>query len=329
MNRHRQRIILHLILLGFVALTLLPFVFVVNNSLRTTAEINRSFYGLPQAGKDLVRFTWYELTGQSERIELRQSRVPGEAGGDVRAADAVPEQLPYGRAMAESWGRLSDGYRIAWYGYLRPYTLNTFLVAGAVAFGVVLIGSVSAYVFSRYRFPGHKVLFFIILSFMMIPGVLTLVPSFLLVKELGLINSYWVLVLPYMAAGQVFAIFLFKGFFDNLPGDLFEAARLDGAGHFRLYWNIVLPLSRPIISVVLIVNILATWNNFLWPFVTNSDPDYHVLASGIYLMGRTTAAQNQSALYAGYVLTALPLLILFIYATKPFVSGVTSGAFKA
>lgn len=274
--RRRSDIGLHAALIAILSLTLLPFAFVLNNSLRTNAEMNRAFFGLPS------------------------------------------------RTMSE----LFDGYAYAWE-VLRPYTLNTILVCVATVLGVVLVGSVSAYVFSKCRFRGRNALFLAILAFMMIPGVLTLVPSFLWVKQLGLLNSHWVLILPYIAGGQVFAIFLFKGFFDGLPGELFESARMDGAGHWVLYWRLVLPLSRSVIAVVAIVNILGTWNNFLWPFITNSDAKYHVVSSGLYLMGQSTVSANYATMFAAYLLASLPLLVLFLYATKPFMAGVTSGAFKA
>jgi ABC-type glycerol-3-phosphate transport system permease component len=122
-----------------------------------------------------------------------------------------------------------------------------------------------------------------------------------------------------------------KGFFDGLPQELFESARLDGAGHFAQYWHIVLPLSKQILAVVVIVNILGTWNNFLWPQVANSDSSYSVVSTGLYLMANTQASAfgDKSTMYAAYVISAIPLLILFVYATKPFMTGVTSGAFKA
>ena len=267
---------LHAVLIAILALTLLPFLFVLNNSLRSNSELNHSFFGLPK------------------------------------------------RTLAE----LFDGYAYAW-DVLRPYMLNTIFVCLATVLGVVMVGSVSAYVFSKCRFKGRNTLFMAVLAFMMIPGVLTLVPSFLWVKQLGLLNSHWVLILPYIAGGQIFAIFLFKGFFDGLPRELFESARMDGAGHFRLYWSLVLPLSKSVIAVVAIVNILGTWNNFLWPFITNSDAKYHVVSSGLYLMGQSQVAANYSTMFAAYVLAAIPLLVLFLYATKPFMAGVTSGAFKA
>src|SRR5205085_10135447 len=152
--------------------------------------------------------------------------------------------------------------------------------------GVIAVGSIAAYVFSRYRFPGHRLLFTAVLSFMMIPGILTLVPSFLWMKKLGLLNSYWVLILPWIAGGQVMAIFLFKSFFDGLPQELFESARLDGASHLRQYWHIVLPLSKQVMAVVNVVNLLGTWNSFLWPFIANNDSSHFVLAQGLYIMSQ-------------------------------------------
>ncbi len=326
-QKKKKELVIHAILIFLAFLTLLPFFFVINNSLRTSAELYHSFFGLPTAIQNVVKFTYFHLNNADEKIILKVSPVD-ESGVEILDGKLEEKQLSYSDAIRRSWDQLTKGYRYSWK-YLRGYMLNTFLVCIVTVIGVVFIASMNAYIFSRYRFPGRKILFLAILSIMMIPAVLTLVPSFLLVKELGLLNSYWVLILPYIAGGQILAIFLFRSFFDGLPEDLFESARIDGAGHFRLYWHIVLPLSRPIIAVVAILNILGAWNNFLWPFITNTDDRYHVVASGLYLMGQSPAAMNPSTMYAAYFLSSIPLLILFIFATKPFMKGVTSGAFKA
>jgi ABC-type glycerol-3-phosphate transport system permease component len=326
-SSRRQQLLIHAVLLCFLALTMTPFVFVVNNSLRSNTEMYHSFFGLPASLKQMGQFTWMKLTGREEQIMMRPISED-DATSVVRAADVKPEPIAYAPAMGRLWDELTRGYRYAWV-VLRPYMVNSLIVCIATMCGVVAIASITAYVFSRYRFTGHKFLFLLILSFMMIPGILTLVPSFLWVKQLGLLNSYWVLILPYIAGGQIIAIFLFKGFFDGLPQELFESARLDGAGHFRLYWHIVLPLSKQIIAVVMIINILGAWNNFLWPFITNNDNTYHVVSSGLYIMSQTQIAANRSTMFAAYVLASIPLLVLFVYATRPFMAGVTSGAFKA
>ena len=324
--KKRSDILLHVVIIAFLAMTMLPFLFVLNNSLRRTSEQFHAFFGVPNSISNAVKFTWFAATGQSERIEMR---VIDDTGGK-RAADVGMTKMSYGAAMRRVGDELTRGFVYAW-GIFRPYMLNSLIVSLSTAFGVVVVGSISAYVFSRYRFRGQKVLFLAVLSFMMIPGVLTLVPSFLWVKKLGLINSYWVLILPYIAGGQVMAIFLFKGFFDGLPQELFESARLDGAGHLQQYWHIVLPLSKQIVAVVIIVNILSTWNNFLWPQIANPNSKYAVVSTGLYLMNQvqTVAYSDKSTMFAAYVLASVPLFILFVYATKPFMAGVTSGAFKA
>lgn len=337
--KQRRDLLIHAILLTLLFLTMVPFAFVLNNSMRTNPEMYRSFFGVPAALKNAAQFTWMTLSGKGEAIELRvredglvadaaaaEAPVPAEVGEPVSRWRI--QKMEYGEAMSRVGGTLTEGYRHAW-GELRRYMINTIVVSLATTAGVLLLGSVSGYVFSRYRFTGRNALFGVMLSILMVPPVLTLVPSYLLVKELGLLNSYWVLIIPYVAGGQIVAIFLFKSFFDGLPEELFEAARLEGAGHFTLYWNLVLPLSKQVAAVVSVMTILGVWNNFLWPLVTNSETKYHVVSTGLYMMSQTATAQNFSAMYAAFVISSVPLIVLFVYATRPFMQGVTSGAFKA
>lgn len=307
----RRTLAMHAVLLLLAGLVYLPFAFVLNNSFRTTTEGLHSFFGVPQALKELVGL----------------------------ADPPAPEP---GRAAASAGTRLVAQYRYAW-AVLRPYMLNSLLVSTVSAIGTVVFGSLAAYVFSRYRFFGRNALFAIVLSMMMVPGILTLTPAYLWMKGFplaggnnwhgvggtGLLNSYWVLILPYVAGGQVFAIFVFRSFFASLPEDLFESARIDGAGHLSIYLHLVVPLSLPVISVVAVMNILGTWNNFLWPYVTNSDDKYHVVSSGLYVMSSSQIGANAGTMYAAYMLSSIPLLVLFLYATRPFMKGVTTGALKA
>ncbi len=306
-----SQLAIHAVLLFLAALTFVPFAFVVNSSFRSNEEIFDSFFGVPAALKAMVAG------------EPVMPAPDGTPTGDAPAAEEA------GPAQAATPGQvLTRGYRMAW-SVMRRYVLNSILVSGVSAVGVVLVASITAYILARYRFRGSRAIFAIILSTMMIPAVLTLVPTYLLVRNLGLLDTYWALILPYVATGQVFAIFLFRSFFAALPEDLFESARIDGAGHLSIYLNIVLPLSRPILSVAAVMTILGTWNNFLWPFVTLSDDRLHVVASGLYVMSATQISANQSTMYAAYVISSIPLLVLFVFATRPFISGVTSGAIKA
>lgn len=315
MRSRPREFALHAAICVFLVLTLLPFAFVLNSSVRSNVEFYHAFFGLPSALKGMAIAGVAALRGDSAPVAVyddagkTQMAPPREAVALFRAAALKP-------------------YKLAW-GLMRPYMINTFFVCGLSAMGVMLLGSISAYILSRYRFAGSRLIFYYIISTMMFPAVLTLVPSYLLVKQLGLLDTPWAMILPYIAGGQVFATFVFKSFFDGLPEDLFESARIDGAGHVQLYLNIVVPLSKPVLAVVAIMNILGTWNNFLWPFVTNATGRYHVVASGLYILSTSQHAQNHSVMYAAYTLSSIPLLVLFVYATRPFIQGVTSGAFKA
>lgn len=318
----RTSYIQHSLLLLGVILTLVPFYFVISNAVRSNNEIFRSPFGFPQALTNMVSFTALSLSGRTSEIEYTVRITEGD---DIAFETRRDGYIP---AMRAQWAIMTDGYVYAWE-VLRGYMLNTLFVSLTSALGVLLLGSISAYVFARYRFPGSNVLFYIIISVMMIPGILTLVPSVQLVTALDLRNTYSVLILPYIATGQVFAIFVLRSFFKGLSEDLFDAARIDGAGHMHLYRHVVLPLSLPSLSVIAVMNILATWNGFMWPFIVNSDQKYHVIASGLYNMSAGPIADNYSAMFSAYVLASIPLLLLFVYATKPFIQGLSSGAFKA
>jgi len=306
---------IHLVLVVFALLTLVPFVFALNNSFRSNTEIYHGFFGVPESFSNAVVAV--------KRI-VRHDDTPVE----VAETDGTVRLLAPRAALRANLALVGINYKRSWY-LIRPYMVNSFFVCITTALGVLLISSVAAYTLSRNRFPGNRAVYYFIISAMMFPGVLTFVPAYMVVRNLGLLNTYWAMILPYMAGGQVFAIFVMKGFFDGLPEDLFEAARIDGAGHLQSYWHIVLPLSKPVLSVVLIMNIIGSWNNFMWPFVTQSDGRYHVIASGLFVLATSAFASNFSTLFAAYMLSSIPLLVLFVYATRPFIQGITSGAFKA
>ena len=217
-------------------------------------------------------------------------------------------------------------YSVA-YKIVSKYILNSIIVAVATVGGVVFVSSLSAYAFSRYKFYGQKFLFFIIISLLMVPSILTMVPAFVLVKNLGLINSFWGIILPGIAGLQVFAIYLLRNFMASLPEELFEAARMDGAGIWRCYWHIALPLSKPALSVVVISSLLNNWNDFVWPLLVISDDSYRTIPIGLAFF-RTQYQTDYGPLMAGYVISILPLLIAFIFISRELVRGLNEGAVK-
>lgn len=219
-----------------------------------------------------------------------------------------------------------DNYPLAW-NVVGRYLLNSVIVTISTIIGVVAVSSLSAFVFARYQFPGKRVLFFMIIALLMVPGILTMVPAFVWIRNLGLINTHWGLILPGIAGQQIFAIFILRGYMASLPEELFEAARVDGASIFQCYWKIAMPLSRPMLSVIVITTLLATWNDFVWPLIVISDDNLRTVPIGLAFF-QTQFVTYYGPQMAGYFLSSLPLLIIFLFTSKQFVRGLTAGAIK-
>jgi multiple sugar transport system permease protein/raffinose/stachyose/melibiose transport system permease protein len=232
------------------------------------------------------------------------------------------ELNPFGITFPLHWENYSEAAA-----EVLPYIWNSIVISGATCLGVVVIGSLTAYVFAQFEFPGREILYYLVLVLLMIPGILTLVPSYVVVRDLGLLDTRWAMILPWIAGGQVFAIFILRTFYQSMPKDLFEAARLDGAGELSIYMRIAVPLSQSIIGVVAIFNILGTWNDFLWPLITVSDPDMYPLVLGLFRFQSSYYTQ-WGPLMSGYVIGTIPLIILFMFTSKLFVQGLAQGGIK-
>ncbi len=204
---------------------------------------------------------------------------------------------------------------------------NSIIVSGVTVVGVLLLASLSAYAFGILEFPGRQALFYLVLSLMMVPSAMTLIPSFVLVKDLGLMNTYWAMILPWIASGQVFAMFILRTFFESLPKELFDAARIDGASEWQGYWRIALPLSKSMLGVAAILNILGTWNNLIWPYLTIQRQTLLPLTPGLWAY-QTEYFTRYGLTMAGLLIGSVPLVILFIFTSRWFVAGLTSGAIK-
>lgn len=221
-----------------------------------------------------------------------------------------------------------SNYSVAWK-EISNYMLNSIIITGSTVVAVLCISTLSAYVFARHSFPGKELLFLVIISFLMIPAILTLVPLFVVVMKIGILNTRWALFLPYVAAGQVFTIFILRSFFASLPEELFEAARIDGASESCCVISILLPLSKPILVTVAIMNILGTWNDYIWPLVTLANDKLWTITLGLVSFQNMYAGlQLWGPLFAGYIIVCIPLVMLFIFFMKYFVTGLTSGALK-
>jgi multiple sugar transport system permease protein len=208
------------------------------------------------------------------------------------------------------------------------YIINTMIVAAFGTAGMLFVSSLAAYAFARMRFFGKNLVYMLVIALMMIPGVLTLIPSFMLYKSFGLLNTRLVLILPIITGGSVFGTFLLRAFFAGVPEDIFEAARIDGAKEFRVYRSICLPLCMPILGTLTIMQINGIWNDYMWPMITQQDHRKLTISAGLIVQFVREYSTNYPVQFAGYLLSSVPLILLFIYANKYYIEGLTSSAIK-
>jgi ABC-type glycerol-3-phosphate transport system permease component len=211
---------------------------------------------------------------------------------------------------------------------LKGYLLNTLIIVVVVVPGVLLLSSLSGYALSRLTFRGRDAVFALILALLVVPGILTLIPTYALVQSMGLLNTRWALILPYLAGGQVLGVVLCRTFFASLPDELFEAMRLDGADDLQIYRHLALPLSLPTLATIAIMSTLGIYNDYIWPLVTITDSSLQTFTVGVTRFAGEFNLDYAPTL-AGYVIGSLPLIVLFAVGMRAFVQGVTSGALKA
>jgi len=209
-------------------------------------------------------------------------------------------------------------------GFLMAY-INSILVAVAATLGQVLTCSMAAFAFSRLRFRGRDYLFFGYLATMMIPAAVTLVPVFMLMKWLNWFDTYKVLILPAMFSA--YGTFLLRQFFMTLPHELEEAAKIDGAGFFRIYWQIALPLSKPALATLATFTFIGSWRSFLWPLLVLNDPNMHTLPMALREF-QTRHGTDWHLMMAASVIALIPIIIVFLFNQRFFVEGVKLSGMK-
>ncbi|MFR1605364.1 MAG: carbohydrate ABC transporter permease [Bifidobacterium pseudocatenulatum] len=204
--------------------------------------------------------------------------------------------------------------------------LNTVIFAGAVTFISVFFDALAAYGLSRVNFKGRGLLLGVLIATMMIPGMALLIPVYKLLANMGLINSYWGIIIPRMA--DVGGIFLLRQFFISIPKDLDNAARIDGAGEFRIFAQIILPNAVPAILTVGMFNFMGNWNDLLWPLIMTS-PETRTITAGLAMLtGHGSSVTPYGVVMAGALISALPLLVVFFLVQKRFVEGIAMTGMK-
>lgn len=230
------------------------------------------------------------------------------------AGQLIPDILRFSNYL-EAW-------RMAPFG---RYFLNSIFISFMTVTAVLVTSTLAAYAFARIDFFGRDVLFMVFLATLMVPFEVTMIPNFILIRDLGWYDSYWAMIVPFSAS--VFGIFLLRQFFRTIPQDFYDAAVLDGCGHLRFLWEIVLPLSKPALITVGLFTFLGSWNALLWPLIVTRTQEIRPIMLGLAEFITEAGTQTQ-LLMAAATLTILPVIIFYFFAQREFIEGIAASGLK-
>jgi len=252
----------------------------------------------------IVPFVWMVATSLSRKANTAMPRVP-------RLFPTDPSLFNYQIAAANL--------------PIIRYYLNSLLVVGLTTFGYLFFSALAGYAFAKGKFPGKAFFFIAFLSTLFIPFETRMIPLYLFMNTLGLTNTYAALVLPFLAGG--FGTFLMRQNISTIPDELLEAARLDGAGEFRIFWQIVLPLCKPGLAALAIINVIWRWNDVLWPLLVTSNRDLYTVTQGLAIAGRSQGIYTGVAL-ATAVMAIFPVILVYLILQRYIIRGIATSGMK-
>jgi len=226
---------------------------------------------------------------------------------------------------------------LEWRNYVNAWTQsgigryfgNTVIVVGSALVIVMVLGAMCSYVLARFKFPGNRLIYYLMLAGLTFPDILAIVPLFFIQQNFGLLNTLPGLIITYVAFALPFTVFFLHAFFKTLPQDVYEAAQVDGAGEWRTFFSVMLPMARPGMASVAIFNFLGLWNQFLLPIALNTQTDNYVLTQGMAsFQSQAGYAVDFGALFAAVVITVAPVLVVYIIFQRQLRSSVVVGALK-
>lgn len=210
-------------------------------------------------------------------------------------------------------------------GYLRAYGISILYALLTIA-GVLLVGSLAAFEFSLFEFPGRRILFGVVLLALMVPTAVTIIPTYVLVSRLGWLNTMEGLVVPGLASA--FGLFMLVQFMRAIPRDMIEAARLDGAGHFQIYWHVVLPLCRNALVTLAILTFIQTWGNYMWPLIVGTREELYTVGQVVGLFNSPLSHHTVDTVMTANLLAAVPPLVFFLIFQRQIVQGIAMSGSK-
>lgn len=233
--------------------------------------------------------------------------------GDVFSVP--PQWIP----SSPQWSNFESAWTLAPF---ERFYFNTAYITGLIVLGQLITSSMAGFAFARLKFPGRDTLFLFYLASLMIPSQVIMIPVFLMVRDLGWVNSHLSLIIPSLAGP--FGTFLFRQFFLSIPEELADAARIDGCTQLGIYWRIFLPLSKPALATLGVFTALNTWNSFLWPLILIRSPELYTVTQGLGLLrGLNQFEVPWELVMAGTVTAMIPIVIVFLLAQRYFIEGIT------
>ena len=281
------------------------------------------------AASMLFPFYWMAITSLKEKADVF-STEPKLLPGRQLAERVVDDPRWFFHSGTGNYSQLLAWQRLVESGSgprgFSRFVLNTVFFALAITLGQVITSSLAAFAFARLRFPGRKQIFFSYLATLMIPATVTMIPSYILLRELGWVNTYQAVILP--SVFTAYGTFMLRQFFLTIPREIEDAARIDGCSPLGLYWRIALPLSTPALAALSIVAFVGSWRTFMWPLIVSSSEDLFNLPLGLTLFRGMYTDPDWPLLMAGSMVMTLPMILVFVAGQRYFVEGIRLGAVK-
>lgn len=358
-------IIIYTLLIALGVIMVIPFLWMINTALKDQVEINdgnigfnwrnNSIYILEEGspvrisraaeiGDSVLVCTFTEDGQIAQHPENLKREIAYDLDYKYRRDDGVVEQRSK-RVVLSDQAKLeyklvhkddvqTDSFIKPFFGnFVRAwqkvpfgiYIKNTLFVAIMTLVGVLFTSSLAAYAFARMNFYGKDFLFYLLISMMMVPQPVYLIPSYIVLSNLGLVDTYFALIVPWVA--NIFTIFLFRQQFKTIPQELFDAAAIDGCSTFGTLWRVVLPLSKPVIATASIFSIISSWNSFMWPLIMTDSKHLRVLQVGLSYFSQDSGTET-ALLMAASTFSILPLVVLFFIAQKQIIASTATSGLK-
>ncbi|WLD91931.1 carbohydrate ABC transporter permease [Alkalihalobacillus sp. AL-G] len=317
-NHKIGKLLIYVSLIFMALVSLLPLYWVFSTSLQLPSYQNENM----EEPINFVESAPPKLypVGIGEYFHQWQEREKAEDAGDQKDA-AYHDQK-----MDEVVTKTFEGFTVLFERTkILRWLFNSLYISILATLAIVLIDTMSGYVLAKKNFPGKMIIFWAIISTMMIPEQVTLVPTFMMVQKLQLFNTHWALIFPSLALA--FGVFLMRQFLLAIPNELIEAAKIDGASEWKIFWTIIVPLAKPAMAVLGIFTFVLMWNSFLWPIIVLNDENLLTLPAGLKTLQDANLASFK-LLMTGATVAAIPMIVFFLLFQKYFVKGLSMGGVK-